>query len=184
MTMSGIKEISFMNVNFEPTQKQSNVSNEPIFKFNNNDVTSQQDISAGKLETEMFIQKLMRNLDKSKMQKTPKTVEYYLRKLIEVAQTLNGVQKNNLKPQGNSKQNEFYNLRIQEFKENLKDYADFIGSDLGVVQDSKTGLYKISINNRLYNIPERNVEIVQEETLDMIELMPSIVEENNTLISY
>ena len=176
MTMSGIKEISFMNVNFEPTQKQSNVSNEPIFKFNNNDVTSQQDISAGKLETEMFIQKLMRNLDKSKMQKPPKTVEYYLRKLIEVAQILNGVQKNNLKPQGNNKQNEKFYTRIKELQNSMIDYAEFIDSGLSIMQDSKTGLYKLTINDKIYEIPKRKVEIQHEDIEGGYELMPTIVD--------
>ena len=42
----------------------------------------------------------------------------------------------------------------------------------------------MSWKSRNYNIPERNVEIVEENSEDMIELMPRIVEEHNTLITH
>ena len=117
----------------------------------------------------------MSKLDISQSKK-PKKVKYYLNKLVEVAQELNGVQKNNLKPNGTPEQNKEYNLRIQERIAQMRDYANFIGAGLSVVQDSKTGLYKLCIDNKLYDIPERKVEIGTENTEDGVELVPVIVD--------
>ncbi len=88
--------------------------------------------------------------------------------MIEVAQQLNGVQKNNLKPNGTPEQNKQYNLTIQERIAQMKSNVEYIGAGLSVVQDSKTGLYKLCIDNKLYDIPERKVEIGKEYVEDGI----------------
>lgn len=178
MAMTGISEIFFKNV--ETPQKlnsQNNLSNEPILKFKENGNTElQKDISSAKLETEMFISKIMRRLDTSKMEDSPKNVRYYLGNLVRVAQILNGVQENNLKPNGNSEQNRVYDFRIKDLKNHLNDYVEFVGSGVSVMQDSRTGLYKLTINDKIYDIPKRKVEIQEVNTEDMIELLPDIVD--------
>lgn len=123
-----------------------------------------------------FKNEVMQKLDTSKSNNPPKTIKYYLNKLIENLQILNSVQKNNLKAQGNAKQNNLFNVRIQQTISAMKDYIEFIGSGLSVVEVSKSGLYKLCINNQLLDIPERKVEIMSEKTEDGIELMPQIVD--------
>ena len=168
MAVSGIRENSFTNVNCEVIKKQSNISNESIFNFvgNDNDFL-QDDISQGKIKTEMFIEEIMNKLDSSKS--NDETTKYYLGKLINIVQKLNGVQENNLKPQGDSKQNSIYEQRIKELKYLLNDYVNFVGSGLNVMQDAK-GLYKLTINDKSYDVPSRKVELRQVETEDGVEL--------------
>ena len=117
----------------------------------------------------MFKNRILRKLNTGATEKQRKNNEYYLNKLIEVIQTLNGVQENNLKPQGNAKQNEFYNQRVKEMKLNINDYVEFIGSDLSVIQNSKTGLYNLVINDMLYEVPKRKVEIIEGERIFELE---------------
>lgn len=119
--------------------------------------------------------KIMSKLDIPQSKK-PKNIKYYLGKLVETVQELNGVQKNKLKPNGTPEQNEMYNRRIQENIDQMRDFVKFIGCGLSVVQDSKTGLYKLNINNKLFDIPKRKVEIVNVNTDDGVELLPEIVD--------
>ncbi len=164
--------------------KQTGVKNEQnstqskiIIKFadhssNNNNVEP----SDGKIQTEMFKDEIMSMLDTSKSKMTPQNIKFYLGKLLETIQTLNGAKKNNLKPQGNTEQNKLYEVRLQEAVHQMENYAKFVGSGLSVVQDSKAGLYKLSINDKLLDVPERNVKIATIETEDGQELMPEIVD--------
>lgn len=132
--------------------------------------------SDAKVMTENFKDEVMDKLDLSKAKKPVKTVKYYLNKLVEEVQTLNGAQKAKLTPQGTPKQKEIYNQRMQERVSNMADYANFVGSGLELVQDSKTGLYKLKINNEVLDVPERKVAIVNEDTEDGVELVPQIVD--------
>lgn len=140
--------------------------------------TTQQtgDPSDAKVMTENFKDEIWSKLDLSKAKKPVKTVKYYLNKLVEEVQTLNGAQKAKLTPQGTPKQKEIYNQRMQERVSNMADYANFVGSGLELVQDSKTGLYKLKINNEVLDVPERKVAIVNEDTEDGVELVPQIVD--------
>lgn len=81
-----------------------------------------------------------------------------------------------LKPNGTPEENNIYNGRLQERIGRMNQYAVLVGSGLSVVQDSKTGLYKLCINDKLYDIPERKVKIVSEDTVDGPELLPEIVD--------
>ena len=130
--------------------------------------------SDAKIMTENFKNEVIDKLDLSKAKKPVKTVKYYLNKLVEEVQTLNGAQKAKLTPQGTPKQEEIYNQRMQERVSNMADYANFVGSGLELVQDSKTGLYKLKINNEVLDVPERKVAIVNEDTEDGVELVPQI----------
>lgn len=132
--------------------------------------------SDAKVMTENFKDEIWSKLDLSKAKKPVKTVKYYLNKLVEEVQTLNGAQKAKLTPQGTPKQKEIYNQRMQERVSNMADYANFVGSGLELVQDSKTGLYKLKINNEVLDVPERKVAIVNEDTEDGVELVPQIVD--------
>ncbi len=132
--------------------------------------------SDAKVMTENFKNEVMDKLDLSKAKKPVKTVKYYLNKLVEEVQTLNGAQKAKLTPQGTPKQKEIYNQRMQERVSNMADYANFVGSGLELVQDSKTGLYKLKINKEVLDVPERKVAIVNEDTEDGVELVPQIVD--------
>lgn len=132
--------------------------------------------SDAKIMTENFKNEVIDKLDLSKAKKPVKTVKYYLNKLVEEVQTLNGAQKAKLTPQGTPKQKEIYNQRMQERVSNMADYANFVGSGLELVQDSKTGLYKLKINNEVLDVPERKVAIVNEDTEDGVELVPQIVD--------
>ena len=84
--------------------------------------------------------------------------------VIRTAQKLNGVQKNKLEPQGTQRQNEFFKNRLINDKYLIEDKVKLIRCGLSVVQDSKTGLYKLCIDNKLYDIPERKVEIGVSDT--------------------
>ena len=142
-----------------------------ILKFadeSNNNGIGDNEPSDAKIITENFKNEIMSKLNTSKSKKTPKAIKYYLGKLIEAAQQLNGVQKNNLKPNGTPEQNKQYNLTLQEIVCQMRDYTEFVGCGLSVVQDSKTGLYKLCLDNKLYDIPERKVEIGKEEVEDGI----------------
>ena len=149
-------------------------SYKPMFENRRNTNGTSEDVSDGKVKTEVFKFEIMSKLDTSKSDRPLKNIRYYLGKLIETAQTLNGAR--NLKPNGTAEQNKMYSLRMEEIKAQMKDYAEFVGSGLSVVQDSKNGLYKLCINNQFYDIPERKVEIGTVDTEDRIELMPEIVD--------
>lgn len=132
---------------------------------NNNGIKSEP--SDAKIKTKVFKFEIMSKLDTSKSTRDPKAIRHYLDLLIETAQTLNGAHKNNLKPQGTAEQNKQYNLELQEIVCQMRDYAEFVGCGLSVVQDSK-GLYKLCIDNKLYDIPERKVEIGKKHVEDGI----------------
>ena len=68
----------------------------------------------------------MGKLDTSKADLSPKEIKLYLGELIETVQTLNGVQKNNLKPNGTPEQNDIYGERIQEMKEMMNQCVEFV----------------------------------------------------------
>ena len=159
------------------TSVEQNVFEELIFNFTENNNTDPViKISQSKWETEMFTNRILRKLCSSVSDDSCKNKEFYLRKLIEVVQILNGVQENNLKPNGNSEQNRVYDFRIKDLKNHLNDYVEFVGSGVSVMQDSRTGLYKLTINDKIYDIPKRKVEIQEVNTEDMIELLPDIVD--------
>lgn len=171
---TGVEQLANVESN---TTKSSSFG---IFKDNNGNSVwgnhNNDNDSDAKIITENFKNEIMSNLDTSKSNKSPQTIKYYLGKLVEVAQELNGVQKNNLKPNGTPKQNKIYNRRIEEMMVQMKDYAEYVGSGLSVIQDSKTDLYKFRIDNKIFDIPERKVEIVNQKTEEGIELMPEIVD--------
>ena len=175
MKINSTNQTNLENVKTFTNQRETNF--EPLFQYGNFDQdNNKKDISDAKIVTENFKDQIMGHLDTSKSTKSIDTVKYYLNKLVEIVQILNGIQKNNLKPQGNSEQNRIYNGRIQEMNHLMKDYVEFIGSGLSIVQDSKSGLYKLSVNNKQFDVPERNIEIITEQTIDGTELMPAIVD--------
>ena len=178
MAIIGVSDILFNGVGTpKEVSAQSNNSNEPILSFAENGNTEfQKNPSDAQINTGIFVEDIMKKLDTSKSKRTPEAIKYYLEKLINVVQILNGVQENKLEPNGNSEQNRIYEARINELKYQLNDYAGFVGSGLNVMQDSRTGLYKLTINDKLYDIPKRKVEILPEETVDGIELTPQIVD--------
>ena len=179
MSIIGISEINFYGAE-KPlkTNVGNNVFKEPIFNFTEDDNATSQiiNISQAKWDTEMFTNKIIRKLSSTTTESQRKKNEYYLRKLINNAQILNGVYENNLKPQGNNKQNEKFYTRIKELQNSMIDYAEFIDSGLSIIQDSKTGLYKLTINDKIYEIPKRKVEIQHEDIEGGYELMPTIVD--------
>lgn len=161
----------------QPARSQTKAPSNTIMQFENYEsATSNTDVSDKKLETEMFKEKLLEQIDESRSDKSRDTIKYYLGKIISIIQKLNGVSKNNLKPQGTPEQNEMYNSRIKEQKTLINQYVSFIGAGLSIVQDDNTGLYKINIDNKIFNVPERNVEIRKEYTEDGYELMLEIVD--------
>ena len=133
--------------------------------------------SDAKIKTETFIDSIMRKLDTSKSELSLQNIKYNLRLLVENIQILNGIHKNNLKPNGNAKQNEHYYQRIHEMSDEIKNYLEDIGCGLNVVKNSTTGLYKLCINGQYFNIPDRKVEIntfIQPNAED--DLIPEIVD--------
>ncbi len=177
MTFNSINEAYLIQTEGSQTTLELNTTQfKPIFEFaNHNYDNNTNDISDAKLVTENFKNEIMQKLDMSRT--NPDMVKYYLNKLIKNAQILNGVRKNNLKPQGNSQQNELYNQRLKEYEIIMCDYAQIIGCGLSIEQDSKSGLYKLNINNKLFEIPSRNVAILPNHTEDGIEFIPEIVDE-------
>ncbi len=133
--------------------------------------------SDAKVMTENFKNEVMDKLDLSKAKKPVKTVKYYLNKLVEEVQTLNGAQKSRLTPNGTPEQNAKYNERLQERAASLSNYAGYVGCGLEIIQDSKTGLYKLKIKNEVFDVPERKVAIVNQDTdANGQKLVPQIVD--------
>ena len=157
-------------------RNRANPLKKMMFNYNNSSNAITKEVSDAKILTENFKNEIFSKLDITKSNKKPTNIKYYLGKLIEAAQTINGVQKNNLRPNGNAEQNKMFDKRIQEKISQMKGFSEYIGSDLNIVQDEKTGLYKLSIDGKLYDIPERKVEIINVDTEDGIELMPEIVD--------
>ena len=124
-----------------------------------------------KQKTEEFKQNVMNKLNFSNSNRS--NVEHYLNKLITVMQELNGVRKNNLKP--NEADLEKFEAILKQKQMLLNDYVDFIDSNLSVVQDSRTGLLKISIDGELLDVPERKVKL-GVETEDGMEPEPQIID--------
>jgi len=150
----------------------------PILQFadkNNYNGIGNNEPSEAKIKTEILKNSIMKRVDTSKSRLPRKDIERYLGLLIEIAQQLNGVQKNKLKPNGTPEQNEIYNARIQEMIGHMYGHAQEVPG-LSIVQNSKTGLYKLRINDMSFNIPERKVEIVNVNTDDGVELLPEIVD--------
>lgn len=162
MALDGVNGINKSSIEkVELTKEQGSSQRNHILEFEERNYNSYgNEPSDAKIETEMFKEKILSMLDTSKSKRSRENVEYKLNELIKVMQELNGVQKNNLKPNGTKQQNEVYEGRIQERQWLMKEYvADFEGG-LSLVQDSKTGLYKLCIGNKQYDIPEREVKIV------------------------
>lgn len=176
MYINGINEMQGVFKTTSTTAGQKTTQAEPLLKFNRSPENTDDNVSDAKIVTENFKNEIMGKLDTSKADLSPREIKFYLGELIETVQTLNGVQKNNLKPNGTPEQNDRYGERMQEMKVMMNQYVEFVGSGLNVVQDSKTGLYKLSIGDKLYDIPERKVEITTVETVDGEELTPEIVD--------
>lgn len=133
--------------------------------------------SDAKVMTENFKDEIWSKLDLSKARKSAKTSKYYFNKLVEEVQTLNGAQKSRLTPNGTPEQNAMYNERLQERAASLSNYAGYVGCGLEIIQDSKTGLYKLKIKNEVFDVPERKVAIVNQDTdTNGQELVPQIVD--------
>ena len=132
--------------------------------------------SDAKVMTENFKDEIWSKLDLSKARKSAKTSKYYLNKIVEEIQTLNGAQKNKLAPNGTSEQNAKYNKDLQDRVANLPEYARYVGCGLELIQDSKTGLYKLKIKNEVFDVPERKVAIVNKDTEAGQILEPQIVD--------
>lgn len=177
MTINKISEINQGNIEFKKAMTQEDTTLQPILQFAvSKDNGIENSVSDAKIITENFKSEILNKLETAGLKIPTDSAEYYLNKLIESIQVLNGVQKNNLIPQGNTVQNETYNKRINETISLMNDYVKIIDSGLGIIKDSKTGLYKLSINEKLYDVPERKVEMIKEQTEDGIELMPKIVD--------
>jgi len=174
MALDGINGIHQKNIEkIDVNNEQNSTKLNHLLEFAERNYNSyQNEPSDAKIKTEVFKNEIMSKLSTSQSKKT----KYYLDKLVEAVQELNGVQKNNLKPNGTQEQNKMYNLRIQERVAQMKDFAEMVGCGLNIVQDSKTGLYKLCINNKLFDVPERKVEIVTVETDDGPELLPEITD--------
>ena len=175
MAVNGINGINFEKVSStqNPTGQTPTQMNN-ILSFAERSYGNENEPSEAKIKTEVFKFDIMSKLDIP--QSKTKYIRYYLNELLDCAQALNGVQKNQLKPNGTPEQNRQYHLTIQEKVAQMNDYAQFVGSGLSIVQDSKTGLYKLCIDNKLYDIPERKVEIVPVDTEEGYLLEPKIVD--------
>ena len=113
MKINGTNQTNLENVKTFTNQRETNF--EPMFQYGNFDQdNNKKDISDAKIITENFKDQIMGHLDTSKSTKSIDTVKYYLNKLVEIVQILNGIQKNNLKPQGNSEQNRTYFINAQK----------------------------------------------------------------------
>ena len=107
--------------------------------------------------------------------KNPARVKYYLDKLLPETQMQNGAEKNKLVTKVPEKQRGLYMQRMEERRHHMLDYASYAG--LEVVQDDKTGLYKLKVNGELFDVPERKVALLPEEVEDdEPELRPQIVD--------
>lgn len=175
--LDGIQSIRLGNTEKIETMNGQSGSPKPILEFAERSYgVYDNGPSDAKVKTEMFKDEIMSKLNTSGTKRSKETIKYYLDKLVDVIQTLNGVKVNNLKPQGNAQQNNLYNLRLQELLHSMQDSAEFVGSGLSVIQDPKTGLYKLSIDNKFIDVPERKVDIVKVQTEDGTELLPEIID--------
>ena len=178
MTISSISNIQQAGTEVvQKTAGQGTAQFSPILQFaERNSGINDKEPTEAELKTRMFVDDIMNNLDTSKSKCPPAEIQELLKDLVKVAQQLNGVQKNNLKPQGTPKQNNKYESRLRQDKNRMNTYTELIGSGLSVVQDSKTGLYKLCIGNKLYDIPERKVELKTVDTDFGDEFVPEIVD--------
>ena len=178
MAISGISNVQQAGAEvIKKTAEQGTTQISPILQFaERNSGINDKEPSEAELKTRMFVDDIMNKLDTSKSKCPPAEIQELLKDLVKEAQQLNGVQKNNLKPQGTPKQNNTYERRLQQKKNLMNQYTEIIGSGLSVVQDSKTGLYKLCIDNKLYDIPERKVELGISDTDFGDEFVPEIVD--------
>ncbi len=179
MTLDGINEIrqnSFNNIKMSAGKRTEHFK--PLLQFANkgNDYGTGDEPSEAELKTRKFINDIMSELDTSNSKQSPKNIKLLLDKLVATAQRLNGVIKMKLQPQGTPKQNENFKNYMQMEPYLMEDYAKSIGCNLSVVQDSKTGLYKLCIDNKLYDIPERKVELGISDTVNGEYYIPVIVD--------
>ncbi len=132
------------------------------------------ELSEAAIKTENFKNEVLSKMDLSKV-KNPARAKYYLNKLLPEMQTLNGAEKNKLITKVPESQRKDYLERMAERRANMLDWAKFAG--LEVVQDDKTGLYKLKVNGELLDVPERKVALLPEEVEDdEPELRPQIVD--------
>ena len=190
LKVNEIATSAFTQSNVKSTNSNPRL-NEPLLQFN--DYNKELEVSDEKVlawaenrsaktpkeATEDFKKNVMKML-KFKDSTMAKNTEYYLNKLVPLMQVLNGVKKNNLKPNGNLEQNNTFEARINEMKRLMNDYITYIksytNSNINLSEDSRSGQYKLSINNQLLEVPERNVKIVVNNLEDMPELVPEIVD--------
>lgn len=182
MAINGICKVQQADVEaVQRTAGQSTTQFNPILQFaHHSSGINDNEPSEAKLKTEMFIDEIMSKLSIDNSKKNAQSnVNLMLHDLIETAQKLNGVQKNNLKPNGTSKQNEKFDSCVRQLMYLMNSYAESISrqaSSLSIVQDSKTGQYKLCVNNKLYDIPERKVELGISDTDFGKEFIPKIVD--------
>ena len=161
MAISGINNVQQAGTEVvQKTAGQGTTQFNPILQFaERSSGLNDKEPSEAELKTKMFVDNIMNKLDTSKSKVSTEDIKDLLEDLVKVAQQLNGVQNNNLKPQGTPKQNNKYESGLRQYKNQMNSYTELIGSGLSIVQDSKTGLYKLCIDNKLYDIPERKVEL-------------------------
>lgn len=179
MALDSINEVRQNGINCMQTPAGKRiVQNDSILNFIDKsiqDITNHEPSDA-KIKTEILKNSIMKRVDTSKSRLPRKDIETYLGFLIELAQQLNGVQKNKLRPNGTPEQNELFYTRIQEMIGQMYQHAQEVPG-LSIVQNSRTGLYKLRINDVSFNIPERKVEIKPTMITDYrAELEPVIVD--------
>ena len=120
-----------------------------------------------------LVQKLM-NVSTAPRAKSKDSCQMYVNKLIETFQTYTGAIKNGVKCNGTPEQKEIFERRMKSNEKMILDYASFLGIE--AKKDDSTGLYQLKIGNEIIDVPDRKVELKEEATEDLIELLPKIVD--------
>jgi len=161
MAIVGINGINLENLTgTQKTTGQSTTQLNHIFEFadNINVGLGDKEPSEAEVKTEILKNSIMKRVDVSKSRLSSCDIKKYLSMLVENAQKLNGIQKNKLKPNGTPEQNIHYDEMIKNMIAEMYLFAEEVPG-LSIVQNSKTGLYKLRINDMSFNIPDRSVSI-------------------------
>ena len=134
-------------------------------------------VSDPKILTENFKEEIMSKLNPS----NPTRAKYYLGKLVGNLQLLNGAQKSKIEPKGTKEQQKVSEQRKNQMEASVNDFVAFIQkagcSDLSIIKDAETGLYKLKIKDEVIDIPEREVALILEQTEGEDEYILGFVDE-------
>ena len=173
-TVEGNTGLNEPLLQFKVREEENEVSDEKVLAWAEN-----QSGKTPKEATEDFKKDVMKMLKIADPDKAAEA-KYYLNKLVTAMQELNGANRTKFKLNGNLKQINLLEKRIKEKICLMNDYATFItdssGSNVSISEDTGSGQYKLCINNKLLEVPERNVRIGVEQTWDGPELMIEITD--------